>query len=177
MDRLEIELTLTRDRAGLLERVGALSPADLARGATDSAHDPASQWSALDHLAHLAGIERNFNAMIRAHLDGDARPVGIMRDNSGERRTMEQIMAAVNRMNEEWVVRHRGKSLAQVLALGETTRAETLALLGELTDDQLAQKVPDAPWADGTVGAIIATNGMHGRIHFAAVKAGLGEPA
>lgn len=173
MTRIEIETILHGDRAGLLERVAAMPVEALTRGATASAHDPASMWSALDHLAHLAAIERNFNAMIRGHLSGDGRAVSIMRSASGERRSMEQIMAAVNKMNEDEVARHRGKPLADVLAIGQAARAETLALMAELSDEQLAQKVPDAPWADGTIGGIISVNGMHGRMHWAAVQAGL----
>ncbi len=173
MNRIEIEATIARDRAGLLERAAALPPGDLIRGVTPSGHDSASMWSALDHLAHLAGIERSFNAMIRAHLSGASSPVAIMRDDGGERRTLDQIMAVLNRTNEEHVLAHRGESLAQIVALGQAARAETLAIMADLTDDQLAQKVPDAPWADGTVGGIISTNAAHGRMHWAAVQAAL----
>ena len=40
-------------------------------------------------------------------------------------------------------------------------------LLAELSDEDLASKIPGAPWADGTVGAIMAANADHGRMHFA----------
>lgn len=173
MTRIEIETVISRDRAGLLERVAALPAAALTRGATASAHDAELMWTPLDHLAHLAAIERSFNAMIRAHLAGEARPVAIMRSDGGAPRTMEQIMAVVNEMNESFVRAHRGKPLAEVLALGEAARAETLALMAELTDEQLAQKVPDAPWADGTIGGIISVNAIHGRMHWSAVQSGL----
>jgi hypothetical protein len=177
MTRIEIEATIARDRAGLLERVAALPPADLVRGVTQSGHDASSMWSAVDHLVHLSGIERSFNAMIRAHLAGEGRPVAIMRDDGGEKRTLEQIMAVVNAMNEEYVLAHRGKPLSAVVALGEATRAETLALMAELTDEQLAEKLPDAPWADGTIGGVISVNAVHGRMHWTAVQAALaGEP-
>jgi len=68
MNRTEIEIKLNRDRAWLLETYAAMSPDDLVRGVTPSEHDPSSRWSAKDHLAHLSGIEKNFNAMIRRHL-------------------------------------------------------------------------------------------------------------
>ena len=45
-------------------------------------------------------------------------------------------------------------------------RADTLALLAELTDEQLASKIPGVPWADGTVGGIMAANASHGRMHW-----------
>jgi hypothetical protein len=38
--------------------------------------------------------------------------------------------------------------------------------LSELTDDQLSSKIPGAPWADGTVGGIMAANADHARLHF-----------
>ncbi len=170
MNRTEIEIVLNRDRAWLIETVAALPEADVTRAATQSAHDVASMWSAKDHLAHLVGIERTFNAMIRRHLAGDANPVALVANPDGSRRPMEEIMASVNAMNETWIIEHRDKALSDIVALGQRIRSETLALLGELTDDQLAEKLPGAPWADGTVGGVLSTNAGHGRIHWQAVK-------
>ena len=45
------------------------------------------------------------------------------------------------------------------------TRAGTLTLLAELTDEQLASKIPGAPWSDGTVGGIMAAHAGHARMH------------
>ena len=166
MDRIEIEATLNKDRAWLLETFAALSPDDLTRGVTPSEHDPNSRWSPKDHLAHLTGIERNFNGMIRRHVAGDANPVGLLKDANGKPRTREEIMVQVHTMNEAWVLDYRPKSLSEVVALGQGARAETLALLSELTDAQLAEKLPGAPWADGTIGGVLATNAAHGRMHW-----------
>jgi uncharacterized damage-inducible protein DinB len=174
MERWKIEATLNKDRAWLLETITTMPPDEVARGATPSAHDPASMWSAKDHLSHLAGIERAFNGMIRRHLTGDANPVSLVQNPDGTRRPMEQIMAEVNRSNEDWVAQHRDKSLSAVIAVGQDARAQTLALLAELTDEQLAEKLPGALWADGTIGGVIATNAGHGRMHWQQVKAGLG---
>jgi DinB superfamily len=171
MDRTEIEIKLSKDRAWLLDTYAGLSDTDLHAGVTPSENDASTSWSALDHLIHLAGIEHNFNAMIRRHIAGDGDPVGLLTDASGERRTREQIMASVHKMNEDYVRAHRSKSLSEVVALGQQARAETLALLGELSDAQLTEKVPGAPWAEGIVGGIIATNADHGRMHWAWVKA------
>ena len=172
MDRIEIEAKLNKDRAWLLETYAALSPEDLLRGVTPSEHDPSSSWSAKDHLAHLAGIERNFNRMIRRHIAGDGNPVGLLKNADGSTRTREEIMAGVHEMTESWVREHRAKPLSEIAALGQKARAETLALLAELTDAQLQEKVPGAPWADGTVGGIIATNADHGRLHWHWIKEG-----
>ncbi len=172
MDRSEIEVVLNRDRAWLLETYAAMHPDELARGVSTSEHDRSTMWSAQDHLAHLAGIERSFNGMIRRHFAGDPNPVGLLTDADGQPRTRDQIMAAVHEMTEAWVREHRGKSLSEVVALGQSVRAETFALLSELTDAQLEEKLPGAPWADGTAGGVLATNASHGRMHWSWIKEG-----
>ncbi len=174
MDRTEIEIKLNRDRAWLLETVAALPESDLTKPATKSEGDPSVMWSAKDHLVHLVGIERRFNAMIRRHLDGEANPVGLQKDESGNDRSMDQIMAGVHRMNEQWVAEHREKPMSDVVALGQHMRAETLELLANLSNDQLLEKLPGAPWADGTIGGVLATNADHGRMHWKWVKEGWG---
>jgi hypothetical protein len=175
MDRSAIEIKLNRDRAWLLETFAALPEADVTKPATDSAHDPSAPWSAKDHLAHLAGIERSFNEMIRRYLAGDANPVGRVNKPDGTRRPMEEIMKSVNEMNERWVVEHRAQSLAEIVALGQRARSETLALLGKLSEAQLAEKLPGAPWSDGTIGGVLSTNADHGRMHWRLVKDGWGS--
>jgi hypothetical protein len=74
-------------------------------------------------------------------------------------------MIRVHALNEVWVNEQRGKSLSEIVALGQKVRAETLVLLANWTDEQLQERVPDAPWADGTVGGILAVNGDHARQH------------
>ncbi len=177
MNRIEIEATLSRDRAGLLDRFAALSADDLTRDATPSEHDASTSWSAKDHLAHLIGIERSFNGMIRRSLDGDAEPVGFGTNPDGSSRSRDEVMAAVHRGNEEWVSERRSKSLSELVAEGEQARAETLALLAELSDEQLQQKLPGAPWADGTLGGVLSANAGHGRQHWSWLSKGLGISA
>ncbi|HET9201299.1 MAG TPA: DinB family protein [Dehalococcoidia bacterium] len=166
MNRAEVEAALSKDRLWLLETYGTLSADDLTRGLTASEHDPDVMWSALDHLAHLAGIERAFNAMIRRHLEGHDNPVGLINRPDGQPRSREEIMAAVHKSNEDWVESQRGKSISEMIALGQTVRGETLALLGELSDEQLGEKLPGAPWADGTIGGVLGVNALHSRMHY-----------
>jgi hypothetical protein len=174
MDRFEIEIKLNRDRAWLLETVAAMSDGDVTKPATKSEGDPSRMWSAKDHLAHLIGIERWLNAMIRRHLDGDANPVGLQKDDQGNARTMDEIMKGVHRMNEQWVEEHRAKPLSDVVAIGQQQRSETLELLAGLSDEQLLEKMPGAPWADGTIGGVLSANADHGRMHWKWVKEGWG---
>jgi len=174
VDRREVESILSRDRTWLLDKIAALAPEELVADATQSAHDEASKWTAIDHLVHLVGIERSFNDIIRRHVAG-SEPLQLMSSPGGAPRSMDEIMRVVNETNERWVLKHRAKSLSDVLALGAQARAETLALLASLSDDQLLEKVPRAPWADGTVAGVLSTNGPHAHMHWNQVLAGLGK--
>ncbi|MBI3651223.1 MAG: DinB family protein [Acidobacteria bacterium] len=173
MNRIELEIKLNQDRAWLLEQFAELSQDDLQRGITTSRVNPQARWSAKDHLAHLIGIEVAFNGIIQRHLEGNAHAIGIAINEDGSRRSQEEIMEVVHVMNEKWVNEHHEKSLVEIVALGQKVRAETLALIAGLSDDQLNEKVPGAPWGDATVGSIIAINGDHARQHFAWVTDGL----
>lgn len=166
MNRIEIEKKLNQDRAWLIDTYAQLTHDQLTGDLTPSEHDPSNYWSALDHLAHLALIERNFAAMIRRHISGHDNPVGLMSDESGMPRTRADIMASVHAMTEQWQKEHHGKSLSEVVALGASARSVTLQLLSELTDEQLEEVLPGAPWADGTIGGVIAANAEHGRMHW-----------
>ena len=174
MNRTEIEIKLNKDRAWLLDTYAKLPETDLLRDATPSEHDPATAWSAKDHLAHLAGIEKRFVVMIRSHFAGDPDAVGLAKGPDGQPRTRDQIMASVHEMTEQWVREHRAKSLSDVVALGQQARSETLQLLSELSDGQLLEKLPGAPWADGSAGALLALHADHGRMHWQWARKGLG---
>lgn len=176
MKRVAIEVTLNQGRADLLEFITALIPDDLVRPLTPSEHDASTAWSVQDHLVHLLGIERTFNAMIRRHLSGNANPVGLLNAPDGSRLPREQIMATVHARNEEWVRKHQGQDLSAIIALGQATRADTLTLLATLTDDQLAERLPGAPWSDGTIGGVLAVNTDHARSHQRMIQAALGQP-
>jgi len=173
MNRTEIEIKINRDRALLLETFAAIPDADLTRGITTSRHNPEALWSAKDHLSHLIGIEIAFNRIIKRHIEGDANPIAIGTKADGTRRSQEEVMTLVHAMNEEWVNEHKNNSFDEVVALGQKVRSETLALLASLTDQQLTEKVPGAPWGDATVGSIIAINGDHARQHSGWVSDGL----
>jgi hypothetical protein len=178
MNRTEIEIKLNKDRAWVLESFAAMSEEDLNRDITRSRENPDSHWSAKDHLAHLIGIEIAFNGIIKRHIEGSGSAITIGVNEDGTRRSRDEIMAVVHAMNEQWVIEHHGKTFDEIVALGQKVRAETLTLLASLTDEQLNEQVPEAPWSDATVGGIIAVNGDHARQHFSWVTAGLaGEKA
>ena len=171
MNRIEIEVKLNKDRAWLLETLSQMSEEELTRPRTPSEHDPDKTWSYADHFVHTTLIEQNWNAMFRRHLKGE--PGMAARLNSdGTPQSRETIMAGVHKWTEAWADEHRGKSLDELVRVGLAVRADTLSLLGELTDEQLQSKIPGTPWADSTVGGIMAANADHGRMHFNWAKEG-----
>jgi hypothetical protein len=173
MNRTELEIKLNKDRAWLLETFAGLSEEELHRGITTSRANMQSRWRAKDHLSHLIGIEVAFNIIIRRHLAGGGNAIAIAMKEDGTRRTQEEVMEIVHRLNEKWVTEHSEKSFDEIVALGQQVRAETLVLVASLSEEQLNEKIPGAPWSDGTIGGIIAVNGEHARRHFEWVKDGL----
>ena len=89
---------------GCSRSTNGLSDEQLRRPLTQSEHDPENHWTALDHLAHMALVERNFNAMVRRTSPGSANPVGLLNDDEGQPRTRDEIMKIVHAQTEEWQV-------------------------------------------------------------------------
>jgi|HubBroStandDraft_6_1064221.scaffolds.fasta_scaffold471014_1 hypothetical protein len=172
MNRLEIEAKLNRNRTTMLEVCAALGPEDVGRGLTPSRHDSAVLWSAKDHLVHLVGIEKLFNAMVRRHLAGDPKPVKLPTAEDGSPLTREQMMPGIHAMNDAWIAENKDKSLSEVVALGQKIRSETLELLASLTDEQLQEKIPGAVWGDGTIGGVLGINADHSHQHEGLVRHG-----
>jgi len=160
---------LDKERARLEEHYRALAPDDLTCACTQSEAADGAPWSAKDHVAHLAMIERAFQGMIRRHLEGADDPVGL--NFSGASR--DEVIARVHKGNEENVNEHKTDDLDTLFADLDAARADTLTLLGELTDEQLESPLPGAPWADGTIGGVLITNAYHAIQHWTWVEEGL----
>jgi uncharacterized damage-inducible protein DinB len=168
--REEIIAKLDKERTKLVDRFRSLPAEDLTRPCTESEVDGADAWAAKDHLAHLAMIERAFQAMIRRTLDGSSNPVG-----SDFTRGRDAAIARVHRANQDNVEAHRADDLDALLDDLDAARADTRSLLDSLTDEQLTRPVPGAPWMDGTIGGVILTNAYHEAQHWAWVEEGLRE--
>jgi hypothetical protein len=166
VNRIELELKLNEGRDWVLNKFGALTDEQLRRPITASQHDPENEWTALDHFAHLALIERNFAAMVKRHVKGSANPVGLLNDDKGESRSREQIMMMVHEMTEEWQRVHHHDSYSEVVALTGAARGATLQLIAELSDAQLEEVLPGAPWGDGTIAGVLGANADHGHGHW-----------
>lgn len=166
MNRIEIEIKLNRGRADALEAIAAMSEEERNEPRTRSEDNPDSWWTNADHFIHTTLIERNFNAMIRRHVAGGrGMDEALSKDADGNMKPIEDIMAYVHRMTEEWKVENEGKPLDELVKIGLAVRADTFTLLNELTDEQLASKIPGAPWADGTVGGIMGVHTDHQVMH------------
>ena len=165
--RAEIVDKLHRERVALEERYRALGPEQLTAPCTESQTEGDAPWSAKDHVAHLAMIERAFQGMIRRTLDGAESPIGF---GAG---SMTDIMIRVHRGNQDNVDEHRDDDLDTLFADLDAARADTLALVDELTDEQLAAPLPGAPWNDGSIGGVLITNAHHAIQHWAWVEEGL----
>lgn len=166
MNRIEIEIELHRGRADALEWISAMSDEERNAPRTRSEHDPETWWSNADHFIHTTLIERSFNEMVRRHVRGDQGMDPAMVDPSGKAmRPIEDVMAYVHAYTEGWKNEQEGKPLDDLVRIGLEVRSDTLALLAELTDEQLASKIPGAPWSDGTVGGVLSVHTGHHRMH------------
>jgi hypothetical protein len=166
MNRIDIEIELHRGRVATLEWVTSLRDDELRTPRTRSEHDPESWWTHADHFIHTTLIEQNFNEMVRRHVRGEQGMSPEMVDESGKAlRPIEDLMRYVHAFTESWKQEQQGKSLDDLVRISLAVRADTLALLAELTDEQLASKIPGAPWSDGTVGGVLSVHSAHARMH------------
>jgi hypothetical protein len=176
VNRTDIEIELHRGRADSLEWITSLSEEELRVPRTPSEHDPDSWWSHADHFIHTTLIEKSFNEMVRKHLRGEQGMDKAMVDESGSAlRPREDLMAYVHAFTEDWKTEQEGKPLDELVKIGLAVRADTLALLSELTDEQLSSKIPGAPWADGTVGGVLSVHAGHYKMHRHWSEAGTGS--
>ena len=169
--RAEIIDKLRRERVALEERYRALTPQQLTAPCTESQTEGEAAWSAKDHIAHLAMIERAFQGMIKRALAGEQNPVGSALGSGSA--SMTDIMIRVHQGNQDNVEEHRDDDLDTLFADLDAARADTLALIDQLSDEQLAAPLPGAPWNDGSIGGVLITNAHHAIQHWAWVEEGL----
>jgi hypothetical protein len=168
LTRIEIEQKLSRSRADCIDHLSALTEEELHAPRTQSQHDPELWWSRADHFIHTTLIERTFNGIIRRHIAGEKGMAGspVQLGDDGEPVTSwDEIMKLVNAYTEEWAIEHRGKPLDELVRIGAEVRGDTLQLLSSLTDEQLADRIPGAPWAGGRIGGMLAVNADHALAH------------
>ena len=168
--RTEILETLHQSQERLFTLIRTWTPEELEQICTTSQVPESRPWRRKDHCAHLALIERAFQAIIRRTLAHEADPVGFSRTGATNR---EEVLAWIHRQNQAYTEKHSDDSREQLLDNLAAARQQSLALLEELTDEQLALPVPGAPWADGTIGGLLITNARHTAQHLSWVEEGL----
>lgn len=166
-DRTTILTTLANQRVELAARYRALDPDVATTPCTESEDPDGSPWTPLDHLGHLIRIERAFLGMSRLTLDGDDSPIKI----GGS--TFEERLAQVHRDNEAHLKTIRPLDVEKLLTELDAARSDTIAFIGQLTDEQLEEKIPGAPWGDGSIGGVLMANAGHEQMHLAWVDKAL----
>ena len=168
--RTEILDELGRAQDALFMRFRAFTTEELERVCTESEVPEAAPWRPKDHLTHLGFIERRFQGMIRRTLEQEPDPIGFRTIGAGNR---EEVIAWVHRQNQAHTDRHAEDTLEEILTRLTAIRQQSLELIEQLSDEQLLQPVPGAPWDDGTVGGVLITNARHAERHTSWVAAGL----
>ena len=183
--RAEILDTLAESQAQVLAFFQGLSLQDLERPATASDVPGAAPWRAKDHLAHLVKSERNIQRLLRATLAGETRdallrlqyPEGMPLPGTlgnWDALTLEEqqrLELAVASVNQTYVNAHHDDSLELLAADYLAARQDTLDLLRQFTDEQLAAAAPTVVGAQA-VGDLFAGRAGHATQHMTWIEEG-----
>jgi hypothetical protein len=184
--RAAILATLAASRTEVLAFFQGLSPHDLERPATANDVPGAAPWRAKDHLAHLVQSERNIQHLLRRVLAGEPPDVilrsqypegmplpGILGDwDALTPEEQERLELAVAQLNQTYLNAHRDDRLERLVADYLAARQDTVALLHQFTDEQLAATVPSVV-GEATAGDIFAGRAGHATEHMSAIAEGL----
>ena len=181
--RAEILDTLASSQRQVMAFFQGLSPEDLVRPATASDVPGAAPWRANDHLAHLVKSERNIQQLLRYALAGETRDV-LLRLQYPEGMPMPRILGdlsaltpeeeerlemAVANVNQAYVDAHHDDSMEMLAADYLAARQDTLNLLHQFTDDQLAAPVPTVVGTKAA-GDLFAGRAGHAAEHITSIE-------
>src|SRR5579859_3094090 len=183
--RVEILDTLAASQTQVMAFFHGLSPRDLERPATASEAPGAAPWSARDHFAHLVQNERNIQQMLRRVLVGETRDVllrsqypegmpmpGILGELSAlTREEDERLGMAIASINQTYVNAHHDDALEMLAADYLAARQDTVDLLHQFTDEQLAAPVPTVS-GDMAAGDLFAGRAGHAAEHMTSIEEG-----
>ncbi len=184
--RAEILDILAASQAQVLAFFRGLSSRDLERPATASDVPGASPWRPKDHLAHLVQNERNIQQLLRRALVGEPRDVFLRSQYPAEMplpgtlgdwdaltaEEQERLELAVAHINQAAVNARRDDTLETLTAEFQAARQDTVDLLRQFTDEQLAASLPTVV-GDGVAGDIFAGRAGHATEHMTSVEEGL----
>jgi predicted trehalose synthase len=183
--RAEILDTLAASQTQVLAFFQGLSPQDLERPATASEVPGAAPWRAKDHLAHLVQNERNIQRLLRRVLAGETPDVvlrfqypegmelpGMLGDLSAlTPQEEERLGLAIASLNQTYVNAHHDDSLEMRASDYLAARQDTVDLLHQFTDEQLATVMPTVG-GDQAVGDLFAFQAGHAVEHITSIKEG-----
>jgi hypothetical protein len=183
--RAEILDTLAASQTQVMAFFQGLSPEDLERPATASDVPGAAPWRAKDHFAHLGQNERNIQHLLRHILAGETRDVllrlqypegmplpGTLGDLSAlTPEEEERLELAIASINQTYLNAHHDDTLEMLSAEYLAARQETLDLLHQFTDDQLATVVPMVT-GEQAVGDVFASHAGHATEHMSSIEEG-----
>lgn len=186
LTRAEILDTLAASQTQVLAFFRGLSPEDLERPATTSDVPGAAPWRARDHFAHLVKNERNIQRLLRRALAGQPRDVFLrsqypegmpLPDILGDWDALtpeeqERLERAVGSINQAYVDSRQDDTLELLSAEFVAARQDTLDLLCQFTDEQLAAPVPTVVGV-ATASDIFAGRAGHATEHMTAIEEGL----
>jgi hypothetical protein len=165
--RSEILDTLAASQEQVTAYFGGLSLEELERPCTASGVPGEAAWRAKDHFAHLAENERNIQILLRLTLKGETSLPGNFATMSREER-----LALSNQRNQSYVTAHHDDSMETIFADLAAARQETLHLLEQFTDAQLAAQASISLAADRTAGDLFAANAQHATAHMKWIEEG-----
>jgi hypothetical protein len=183
--RAEILDTLAASQTQVMAFFQGLSPEDLERPATASDVPGEAPWRAKDHLAHLVKSERDIQQLLRRALAGETRDVllrlqypegmpmlGILGDLSQlSPEEEERLEMAVASVNQAYVDAHHDDRMEMLAADYLAARQDTVNLLHQFTDDQLAAPVPTVV-GDQAAGDLFAGRAEHANEHITSIEEG-----
>jgi hypothetical protein len=183
--RAEILDTLAASQTQVMAFFQGLSQQDLERPATASEVPGAVPWRAKDHLAHLVKSERNIQHLLRRALVGETRDVllrlqypegmplpGILGDLSAlTPEEEERLGMAIAQLNQAYVNAHHDDRMEMLAADYLAARQDTVNLLHQFTDDQLAAPVPTVV-GDQAAGDLFAGRAGHATEHITSIEEG-----
>ena len=164
--RSEIQDILAASQEKVFAYFDGLSPEALERPCTASGVPGEVPWRAKDHFAHLTANEQNIRTLLRLTLTGASLPDSLTKMSAEER------LAWSNQRNQTYVNAHRNDSMDTLREHLFRARQETLALLEQFTDEQLAAPLSFSHLGNLTVGDLFAANARHAATHIAWIEEG-----
>ena len=167
--RSEIQDKLAESQEKVFAYFNGLSPEALERSCTESGVPGAAPWRAKDHFAHLTANEQNIQILLRIVLTGQSLPDTLANMSAEER------LAWSNTRNQTYVNDHSDDSMETLRENLLTARQQTLALLDQFTDEQLAAPVAFLHPANLSAGDLFAANARHNATHITWIEEGFGQ--